>query len=75
VADLVTRVKSDPGSTILSEEEIVLQSGLPGTRMEIESMGTALSLFTEVNELAIVLTCFGEFELFDEIASTIGTSD
>ena len=44
-------------------------------RMERESMGTALSLITEVNELAVVLTCFGEYELFDEIASTLGTTE
>jgi heat shock protein HslJ len=75
ITDVIAKIKSDPLSTILSEEEIFLQSGLSGTRMERESMGTALSLITEVNELVITLTCHGESELFDEIASTIGISE
>jgi peptidyl-Lys metalloendopeptidase len=72
VADLINQIKSDPSITILTVEEIVLQSGLPGMRMVIESMGTSLSLITEVNELAVVLTCFGEFEQVDQIAATLG---
>jgi hypothetical protein len=75
VSDLIAKYKSDPLSTILSEDKIILQSGRPGTRMEIESMGTALSLITEVNELTVTLTCFGDAELFDKIAVTIGISE
>jgi hypothetical protein len=75
VSDLIAQFKSDPLSTIVSEEEIILQSGRSGTRMERESMGTALSLITEVNELTVTFTCFGNTELFDEIAGTIGISE
>jgi peptidyl-Lys metalloendopeptidase len=73
VADVVQQLRSSPHATIVSEEEIVLQSGKSGMRFEVESMGPSLSLITEVNEQAVVLTCFGEFAPFDEIAVTLGT--
>jgi hypothetical protein len=77
VADVVPRNRSDPPVTIVSESEIVLRSGQTGTRFEVESMGRSLSLVTSLqaamgNERAVVLTCFGELEPFDEIAATLG---
>jgi heat shock protein HslJ len=74
VADVVQQLRSSPHATIVSEEEIVLQSGQSGMRFEVESMGPSLSLITEVNEQAVVLTCFGELAPFDEIALTLGPS-
>jgi hypothetical protein len=38
-------------------------------------MGRSLSLITEVNGRAVVLTCFGELAPFDEIAVTLGASE
>jgi hypothetical protein len=38
-------------------------------------MGRSLSLVTEINERAVVLTCFGELAPFDEIAVTLGASE
>jgi hypothetical protein len=70
VADVVQQNKSDPSITVVSEQEIVLESGKPGTRLEVESMGRSLSLFIEVNGRVVVLTCFGELAPFDEIAVT-----
>ena len=61
--------------TIVSKGEIVLQSGKPGTRLEVESMGRSLSLFTEINERVVVLTCFGELAPFDEIAVTLSANE
>jgi len=75
VADVMPENRSDPPVSIVSEQEIVLQSGLLGTRFEVESMGRSLSLVTEVNERAIMLTCFGELEPFDEIAVTLGVEE
>ena len=75
VADVAPRSRSDPPLTVLSEQEIVLQSGRPGWRYEVESMGRSLSLVAEVNERAVVLTCFGEFAPFDEVAVTLGAAD
>jgi hypothetical protein len=75
VADVAPQNRSDPPVTIVSEGEIVLQSGRTGTRFEVESMGRSLSLVTEVNERAVVLTCFGELEPFDEIAVTLDAAD
>jgi hypothetical protein len=69
------QLKSNPSITIISEQEITLQSGKPGTRLEANSMGSSLSLITEVNERVVVLTCFGELAPFDQIAVTIGASE
>jgi heat shock protein HslJ len=72
VADVVPRNRTDPPVTVVSEDEIVLRSGPPGKRYEVESMGRSLSLVTEINGRAVVLTCFGELGPFDEIAVTLG---
>jgi hypothetical protein len=71
----IQQLKSDPTVTIVSEQEIVLQSGKPGTRVEVESMGRSLSLIIEVNERVVVLACFGELAPFDEIAVTISATE
>jgi hypothetical protein len=75
VASHIQELKSDLVVTIASEQEIVLQSGKPGTRIEVESLGRSVSLITEVNGRAAVLTCFGELTSFDEIAATIGSNE
>jgi heat shock protein HslJ len=74
VADVVPQNRSDPPVTVVAEQEIILQSGRPGMRFEVESMGRSLSLVTEINERVVVLTCFGEFEPFDAIAVTLGSA-
>lgn len=71
VTDLVQQQKSGSLTTILSERNIILHSGKPGIRMEYNNMGPAVSLFTEINESVVVLTCFGDFTPFDEIAATL----
>ena len=75
VADAIQALRSDTFATIVSEQEIVLQSGELGIRMEVESMGSSISLFTEINGRTVVLTCFGEFAPFDEIAGTLGATE
>lgn len=75
MADAIQALRSDASATIVSEQEIVLQSGELGTRMEVEGMGPSISLFTEINERAAVLTCFGELAPFDEIATTLGATE
>jgi heat shock protein HslJ len=75
VADVVPQNRSDPPVTIVSEGEVVLHSGRTGKRFEVDSMGRSLSLVTEINERAVVLTCFGELAPFDEIAVTLGASE
>jgi hypothetical protein len=75
VVSYIQQLKSDPTVTIVSEQEIVLQSGKPGTRVEVESMGRSLSLIIEVNERVVVLACFGELAPFDEIAVTISATE
>ena len=75
VADFVQQMRTNTAITIVSEDELTLASGLPGIRMELESMGRSLSLITEVNERVVVLTCYGEFAPFDEIAVTLGANE
>jgi hypothetical protein len=75
VADVLQQIKSSPHATIVSEREIVLHSGRSGIRREIESLGRSLSLYTEINERAVVLTCFGELAPFDEIAVTLSAGE
>lgn len=58
-------------TTILSEQEIILSSGQPGFRFELNNMGPSNALITEINGRVVVLTCFGDFTLFDEIAVTL----
>jgi hypothetical protein len=75
LASHIERLKSNSTVTVVSEREIVLQSGRSGTRIEVESMGRSLSLITEVNERVVVLTCFGELGPFDQIAVTLGSNE
>jgi len=73
--DLINQWKSDPMGTTLSEEEIILDSGEPGTRIERENRGHSISIVTEINNRVISLTCWGEFDQFDEIAVTLRAYD
>jgi hypothetical protein len=73
--DLIKEWKANPDTTIVSEEEILLESGMAGTRLEAENMGRSLSMFIDVHERAVVLTCFGDFAPFDEIAGSLHESE
>ena len=71
VNDLINQWKSSDMTTILAEEEFVFPNGVTGQRFEINSMGTATIFIAEINERVVLLTCFGDFTLVDEIASTL----
>ena len=71
----IQQLKSNSTVTIVSEGEIILQSGQPGTRLEVDSMGRSISLVTEIHDRTVVLTCFGELAPFDEIAVTLSASE
>jgi heat shock protein HslJ len=75
MVDFINQMKSNEAITIISEEEIVLSSGQPGTRIEMDSMGRSISVITEIKERVVVLTCFGDFAIFDEIAFTLQASE
>lgn len=70
-AELLQQWKSDPNATIISEQDIVLESGNSGSRLEIDNRGHSLSLITEIDNQAVTLVCFGEFAPFDDIAMTL----
>jgi hypothetical protein len=73
--DFIHQMKSNDTLTNISEAVIVLNSGQPGTRIELESMGRTISIVTEINERVVLLTCFGDFGLVDEIAVTLKASE
>jgi len=69
--EIVQQWESNPRTTIVSDEEVTLKSGLIGRRFVIESMGRSVSFVSEINHRAISLTCFGKPELFEEITQTL----
>jgi heat shock protein HslJ len=73
--ELVQQWQADSMTTIVSEDEFILQSGLTGQRFVIDSMGRATVFITELNQRVVILTCFGDFALVDEIAVTLKTSE
>jgi heat shock protein HslJ len=73
--ELVQQWQSNSMTTIVSEDEIILHSGLTGQRFIIDSMGRATVFITELNQRVVILTCFGDFTLVDEIAVTIKSSE
>jgi hypothetical protein len=73
--DLIQQWKSSDMTTILSEQEITLSSSQPGYRFELDSMGRSNTLITEINGRVVLLTCFGDFAQFDEIAVTLTAAE
>jgi heat shock protein HslJ len=73
--ELVRQWQSDSMTTIVSEDEFILHSGLKGQRFVIDSMGRATVFITELNKRVVLLTCFGDFTLVDEIAVTLNISE
>jgi heat shock protein HslJ len=73
VEELIEQWKSDSMNTIVSEVEFILQSGLSGQRVVIDSMGRATIFITEINQRVVLLTCFGDFTQVDQIATTLNT--
>jgi hypothetical protein len=75
LADALQALRDSPMATIVSEQEVILASGEPGVRREVESMGPSMSMYTEINGRTVILTCFGDFTLFDQIAGTLGATE
>jgi heat shock protein HslJ len=74
-AELIQQWRTNPRTTIVSEDEFILQSGLTGQRFVIDSMGQATAFITELNQRVVILTCFGDFTQVDEIAVTLKASE
>lgn len=73
--DILQAWEADDRTTILSEIEISLLSGEPATRFELDSMGRANVVITRIGDRVVLLTCFGDFTLFDQIAATLRESN
>jgi heat shock protein HslJ len=74
-ADIIQAWESSDRTTILAATEIILGSGEPAMRFELNSMGPADVVLTRVRDRVVILTCFGDFTLFDEIAGTLRAAD
>jgi hypothetical protein len=75
MGDLIQQWKSNSLTTIVSEQDIVLQSGQLARKLVIDSMGRSMSLVAEIDRRVVVFTCFGDFALFDKIAFTLKASE
>ena len=75
MAELIQQWRTNPETTIVSEDEFLLRSGMAGRRFVIDSMGRATVFITEINQRVVILTCFGDFTLVDEIAETLIASE
>ncbi|MGB2964497.1 MAG: hypothetical protein WBB69_10985 [Anaerolineales bacterium] len=73
--ELLSEWASNSITTILSQEQVALASGLPGLRVELDSMGKSLSMFTTIDGRVIALTCHAALEYFDEMANTLSPLD
>ena len=73
--DIIKQWQSDAITTIVSEEEFNLQSGLKGRRFVIDGMGRSTAFIVELDQKVILLTCFGDFTPVDVIATTIKANE
>jgi heat shock protein HslJ len=73
--EYVDQLKASPTVTIITEQEFTFQSGMKGMRFEIDSMGRSLLFVTDLSQRTIILTCFGDFTMVDDIASTLKASN
>ncbi len=73
--DLIEQWKTDGFTTIISENDMLLNSGQAAKRYELDSMGLSTVMITEIDERVVVLSCFGNRELFDEIAMTLSVCE
>ena len=69
--EFISEMRTNQAITIISKDEIMLNTGQTATRVEMESMGHSALVIAEFNERVVVLTCFGDFALVDEIAVTL----
>lgn len=69
--DYFDQMKSNEMITIITKEQIRLDSGQTASRFEIDSLGRSVVVITEINGSTVVLTCYGDFSLVDPIAITL----
>lgn len=69
--DLVRQWETDGFTSIISEKDMVLNTGYAAKRYELDSMGLSTVMIAELDGGVVVLTCFGNRDLFDEIAVTL----
>jgi len=71
IEDIVQRWAASPQTTILAQQDVAMGSGRSASRFELDSMGRANVLLVALDARVVQLTCFGNFEPFDAVASTL----
>ena len=69
--EILQQWTSDGLSEIVSRQDLILASGYPGLRIEMEGWGGSLTMFVVLDGRLVSLTCYGAFEYFDQIAGSI----
>jgi len=69
--DLVLEVRSNPNSTIISEEEVILNAGEKAIRFEINNLGQSLFMVADIEREVVSLVCFGNLDHFNQMAFTL----
>lgn len=69
--DLLLEVRLNPNSTIISEEEVILNAGDKAIRFEINNLGQSLFIVADIEGEVVSLVCFGNLDPFDDIALTL----
>ena len=73
--EILRQWTSDGLSEIVSRQDLILASGYPGLRVELEGWGGSLTMFVVLDGRLVSLTCYGEFNYFDQIGGSIRPSD
>ena len=71
IGALVEQWDASSITSIISEREIVLDSGSFGTIFVIDSLGYSTTLVSELDNRLVLFTCWGDFEYFEQIAVTL----
>lgn len=70
--EIIRQWTSDSLTTVVSDETFQLRDGVAARKLVLDSMGRSTGVFADIDGRAVILSCYGAFELFDTIAATLG---
>jgi heat shock protein HslJ len=71
----MNQLKASSMVTVISEQQMYFEAREKGVRLEIDSLGRSILFITQLKQRMVVLTCFGDFSVVDQIAVTLRASD
>ena len=69
--ELIDQWESDDSILILSEDMFEFPDGVIGKHFEIERLGHATVFMAEINHQVVLLTCYGDVSMVEDIAATL----